>query len=721
MARTNAVPATDGIPPIFHMIARNSHLIVPISFLLLVAVLVVPLPTTVLDLLLCINIAIGAIVLMTTIYMRKPLDFSVFPALLLGTTLFRLVLNVASTRLILSIDSKDPSTATAAAGHMIQAFANFVAGSNAVVGAIIFVILVIVQFVVITKGATRMSEVAARFTLDAMPGKQMAIDADLSAGTIDEKTARERRDEVSREADFYGAMDGASKFVRGDAIAGIIITLINIVGGFAIAKFQLGWTASDAMKTFMLLAIGDGLVSQLPAFLVAIASGLIVARAGGGKTVGEEIPNQLASQPMALYLIAGFLCMLAFTPLPTVPLVGAALFLAGTAYAMQWMAKKRGIGEAMRARDEAARKPVEPPKVEELLSVDTLELEVGYGVVGLVDASRGGDLLDRIAGIRRQLATELGLVMPSVRIRDNMQLDPNEYRVKIRGAVVATGMVYPELLMAMDSGFAHGQLEGIQTKEPAFGLEATWIERSLRDRAESSNWTVVDATSVLATHLAELVRLHADELLTREEVSNLIAQLKQKTPKLVEDLIPAIVKPSDLQKILQALLRERVAIRDLETVVETLAEWIPHTKDHDVLVEYVRNGLRRAICAQYSEVDERGRARLRCVTMDPALEDTISGYIDRNPSGTTFTIPPQLANRIARSVAETARPLSDAGRRIVVLASPSVRAQVRQILEPHIAEFAVLGYNEVVRGTDVESVGLVQLTAAPVPQAAGAA
>jgi flagellar biosynthesis protein FlhA len=721
MARTNAVPATDGIPPIFHMIARNSHLIVPISFLLLVAVLVVPLPTTVLDLLLCINIAIGAIVLMTTIYMRKPLDFSVFPALLLGTTLFRLVLNVASTRLILSIDSKDPSTATAAAGHMIQAFANFVAGSNAVVGAIIFIILVIVQFVVITKGATRMSEVAARFTLDAMPGKQMAIDADLSAGTIDEKTARERRDEVSREADFYGAMDGASKFVRGDAIAGIIITLINIVGGFAIAKFQLGWTASDAMKTFMLLAIGDGLVSQLPAFLVAIASGLIVARAGGGKTVGEEIPNQLASQPMALYLIAGFLCMLAFTPLPTVPLVGAALFLAGTAYAMQWMAKKRGIGEAMRARDEAARKPVEPPKVEELLSVDTLELEVGYGVVGLVDASRGGDLLDRIAGIRRQLATELGLVMPSVRIRDNMQLDPNEYRVKIRGAVVATGMVYPELLMAMDSGFAHGQLEGIQTKEPAFGLEATWIERSLRDRAESSNWTVVDATSVLATHLAELVRLHADELLTREEVSNLIAQLKQKTPKLVEDLIPAIVKPSDLQKILQALLRERVAIRDLETVVETLAEWIPHTKDHDVLVEYVRNGLRRAICAQYSEVDERGRARLRCVTMDPALEDTISGYIDRNPSGTTFTIPPQLANRIARSVAETARPLSDAGRRIVVLASPSVRAQVRQILEPHIAEFAVLGYNEVVRGTDVESVGLVQLTAAPVPQAAGAA
>jgi flagellar biosynthesis protein FlhA len=714
--------ADDGIPVIFHLIARHRHLIVPLSFLGLIGVLVVPLPPAILDVLICFNIALGAIVLMTTIYMRKPLDFSVFPALLLGTTLLRLVLNVATTRLILSIDSKDPVTASAAAGHVIQAFAKFVAGSNAVVGAIIFIILVIVQFIVITKGATRMSEVAARFTLDAMPGKQMAIDADLSAGVIDEKEARSRRDEVSREADFYGAMDGASKFVRGDAIAGIIITIINIVGGFAIAKFQLGWSATDAMKTFMLLAIGDGLASQLPAFLVAIASGLIVARAGGGKTIGEEIPNQLASQPMALYLIGGFLILLSFTPLPTFPLISAGLALGGIAYSMQWLKKKQSANAEVVAREEAARKPVEAPKVEELLAVDTLELEVGYAVVGLVDTSRGGDLLDRIAGIRRHLAVELGLVMPSVRIRDNMQLDPNEYRVKIRGAVIASGMVYPDLMMAMDSGLAHGKLEGIATKEPAFGLEATWIERSQRDKAESANWTVVDATSVLATHLSELVRSHADELLTREEVSNLLAQLKQKTPKLVEDLIPGVVKPSDLQKILQALLRERVAIRDLETIIETLAEWIPHTKDHDVLVEYVRNGLRRAICAQFSEVDERGRAKLRCVTMDPALEDIISGYIDRNPSGTTFTIPPQLANRIARAVAESARPLVEAARKVVVLASPSVRAQVRQILEPHIADVAVLGYNEVVRGTDVESVGLVQLNSAPMPSAvAGAA
>ncbi len=721
MADTIAAPS-DGIPRFFHVVAKYRHLIVPVSFLLLVGVLVVPLPPAVLDLLICVNIAIGAIVLMTTIYMRKPLDFSVFPALLLGTTLFRLVLNVATTRLILSIDSKDPVRAADAAGHVIQAFANFVAGSNAIVGTIIFIILVIVQFVVITKGATRMSEVAARFTLDAMPGKQMAIDADLSAGTIDEKTARARREEISREADFYGAMDGASKFVRGDAIAGIIITIINIIGGFAIAKFQLGWTAGDAMKTFMLLAIGDGLASQLPAFLVAIASGLIVARAGGGKTVGEEIPAQLASQPWALYLISGFLALLALTPLPAVPLLGASMLLSGTAYALQWRARKEAENAVEHERREASSKPVEAPKVEELLTVDTLELEVGYALVGLVDTSRGGDLLDRIAGTRRQLAVELGLVMPSVRIRDNMNVEPNEYRVKIRGAVVASGMVYPTLLMAMDSGLAHGALDGLRTKEPAFGLDAIWIERGLKDKAESSNWTVVDATSVLATHLSEIVRRHADELLTREEVTNLVAQLKQKTPKLVEDLIPNVVRPSDLQKILQALLRERVAIRDLETIVETIAEWAPHTKDHDVLVEYVRNGLRRAICAQYSEVDERGRSRLRCVTMDPALEDVISGYIDRSPSGTTFTIPPALANRIARAVAESAQPLIAESRRVVVLASPSVRAQVRQILDPQIAEVAVLGYNEVVRGTDVESVGLVQLPAGATASAvAGAA
>ncbi len=697
-----------GLPGFLHRVGEHRHLIVPISFLFLIGVLVVPLPAPVMDLLICGNIAIAAIVMMTTMYMRRPLDFSVFPALLLATTLFRLVINVASTRLILSTTTSDPVEAMAGAGHVIQAFANFVAGENPIVGGIIFIILVIVQFVVITKGATRMSEVAARFTLDAMPGKQMAIDADLSAGMISELQARERRETITREADFYGAMDGASKFVRGDAIAGILITIINVLAGFAIAKFQLGWGFNDSVKTFTMLSIGDGLASQIPAFIIAIASGLIVARAGDGSTVGEEIPKQLASQPMALYLIAGFLTLLSATPLPTFPLLLAASGLAGMAWYIGWKERRLKSGEADEARVKAA-VPAPPQPVEELLSVDVLELEIGYGLVQLVDTSRGGDLLDRISAIRRQLAVELGLVMPPVRIRDNMQLSPNEYRVRIRGASVGEGVLYPELLMAMDAGLANGRLQGVAAKEPAFGLDATWIEQSMRGRAEAMNFTVVDATSVMATHVTEIVRRHGEELLTREEISNLLTQLKTRAPKLVEDTVPAVVKPGELQKVLQSLLRERVPIRDLETILETLADWMPHTRDPEVLVEYVRNALRRTICAMHSEPDENGRPRLHCVTMDPAVEDLVSGYIDRGPAGTTFSIPPQLAARIARAVTETSQPLINAGRVPIVVTSPAVRAQVRQALDPHIPGVVVLGYNEIAKGIDVESVGLVQV------------
>jgi flagellar biosynthesis protein FlhA len=715
----SSVPVSPGIPAIFHRLVTYRHFLVPLAFLGLLGVLVVPLPPAVMDILICGNIAIAAVVLMTTMYMKRPLDFSVFPALLLATTLFRLVLNVASTRLILSVDTPNPAEAMYTAGHVIQAFAEFVAGQNPVVGGIIFLILVIVQFLVITKGATRMSEVAARFTLDAMPGKQMAIDADLSAGLINESEAKSRRETVTREADFYGAMDGASKFVRGDAIAGIIITLINVIGGFAIAKFQLGWTMGDALKTFTMLAIGDGLTSQIPAFIIAIAAGLIVARAGDGRTIGEEIPNQLASQPMALYLIAGFLGVLSLTPLPTLPLLIAAGGLAGIAWLLGRDAKAK-LADAAAAERAKASVPAAAAPVEDLLGVDVLEIEIGYGLVQLVDQQRGGDLLDRIAAIRRQLAVELGLVMPPVRLRDNMQLPPNEYRVKIRGAAVGDGTVYPDLLMAMDVGISSARLQGIAAKEPAFGLDATWIEPALRMRAETMNYTVVDATSVIATHLTELVRRHADELLTREEVNNLLTQLKSKSPKLVEETVPALVKAAELQKVLQALLRERIPIRDLETVLETLADWVPHTRDIDVLVEYVRNALRRTICSMHGEADERGRLRLHCVTMDPAVEDIINGYIDRGPTGTAFTIPPHLAARIAKSVNETAEPLVTAGRAAIVVASPAVRAQVRQLLEPYVPGVVVLGYNEIAKGVDVESVGLVQFAGVP-GQVAGVA
>ena len=708
------------IPAFVYRIAEYRHLIVPVGFLMLIGVLVVPLPTVMLDVLISANIALAAIVMLTTIYMKRPLDFSVFPALLLATTLFRLVLNVASTRLILGAGELDRADASSAGGEVIEAFAGFVAGSNPIIGAIIFIILIVVQFLVITKGATRMSEVAARFTLDAMPGKQMAIDADLSAGLISEQDARSRREEITREADFYGAMDGASKFVRGDAIAGIIITMVNILGGFAIAMLQYGWTGQEAIQIFGMLAIGDGLVSQIPAFIIAIAAGLIVARAGGSQHIGMEIPSQLASQPMALGLISGFLILLAMTPLPTFPLLGSALATGAIAWFMFRLETEERSEKELNARQEADAERSEPRPVEDLLGVDVLELEVGYGLVQLVDEGAGGDLLDRVAMIRRQLAAELGLVMPPVRIRDNMQLPPDRYNVKIRGATVDEGEVHPNLLMAMDSGLATMPLDGVQGKEPAFGLEAVWIEPAMRQRAETLNYTVVDPTSVVATHLTEIVRRHAEELLTREEVANLIEQLKENAPRLVEETIPAQFKPGELQKVLQALLREGVPVRDLEAIVETLGDWVTHTRDPDVLVEYVRNTLKRTICRINSEPDEEGKSRLHCVTMDPEVEDLLNGYIDRGPAGTSISVPPAIATRIARSVAETAAPLTAAGRPIVVVSSPTVRAPLRQILGPHIAGVVVLGYNEIIDGLDVQSVGLVQIQddAAPSPETA---
>ncbi len=708
------------LPAIFHRIAAHRHLIVPVGFLALVGVLVVPLPPLAMDVLISANIALASIVLLTTIYMNRPLDFSVFPALLLGTTLFRLVLNVASTRLILSAGELSPTEASTAAGEVIEAFANFVAGSNPIIGGIIFVILIVVQFLVITKGATRMSEVAARFTLDAMPGKQMAIDADLSAGLLTEDQARARREEVTREADFYGAMDGASKFVRGDAIAGLIITAVNILGGFAIAMLMYDYTGAEALQVFGMLSIGDGLVSQIPAFIVAIAAGLIVARAGTGQNIGMEIPAQLASQPTALFLIGGFLGLLSLTPLPTVPLMGAGVLIAGIGWTMRRMTMLEQGRREVEARREAEQERAQPKPAEELIGVDVLELELGYSLVRLVDAANGGDLLERISGIRQQLAVELGMVMPPVRIRDNMQMQPDHYRIKIRGAVVDEGEVQPDLLMAMDSGLATGELEGIRRKEPAFGLEATWIDPALRHRAESLNYTVVDPTSVLGTHLGEVVRRHADELLTREEVGNLVEQLKAKAPKLVEEVVPTLVKPGELQKVLQSLLRESVPIRDLETVIETLGDWVGHTRDTDVLVEYVRNALRRSICTMHAELDESGRPRLYVVTMDPEVEDRINAHVERGAAGTTVSVPPRLAGDVGRAVADAARPLVDAGRPIIVVTSPTVRAPLRQILHSHLAGVVVLGYNELVDGFDVESVGLVQLpkaatVAAPQP------
>ena len=687
---------------------RWKSLAVPFAFMCMMAVLVVPLPPALLDVLIAANISAAAVILLTVVYMERPLEFSVFPALLLGTTLYRLCLNIATTRLILSTEATTANEAASAAGEVIRAFGQFVAGDSPIVGAVIFCILVIVQFVVITKGSTRISEVAARFTLDAMPGKQMAIDADLTAGLITEAEARERREAIMREADFYGAMDGASKFVRGDAVAGIIITLINILGGFAIGAIAKGWSLRESLAVFTRLTIGDGLVSQIPAFVIAIAAGLIVARSGAKQDLGTDLTNQLTSKPRALYITAGFLGMMAFTGLPALPMLACSAAIAGVGYVVS-----RGVRAveaervAAESRAEASGQP-KAPAPDELLKIDHLELEVGYGLVRLVNEADGGNLLERIAMVRRQLAAELGLILPPVRIRDNSQLETTTYRIKIRGNQVASGQTFPAQWLAMDSGLAQGPIEGEPTKEPAFGLDAWWIPEHLRARAEAQGYTVVDATSVLITHFTETIKRHADELLTREEVNNLVANLKERAPKLTEEIIPDKVKPGELQKVLQALLRERVPVRDLETIVETMGEWIAHTRDTDVLVEYVRNGLRRTIAGQYATPDEEGRPRLYCITVDPRLEDTIASYVERSDVGTTITMPPSVSNRIVQLLDQSLRSLIHAGRPPVILTSPQIRGPLRRIIEPHLPQAAVLGYNEVPQGLEVESLALVQ-------------
>ncbi|MHC4976616.1 MAG: flagellar biosynthesis protein FlhA [Planctomycetota bacterium] len=702
------------VPAWAKLVAQYKGYLVPLGFISLLVVIIVPLPPVIMDVLIAMNISIAVITLLTTVYISSVLEFSVFPALLLGTTLFRLVLNIASTRLILTADANSPQEAVGVAGKVISAFGSFVAGDSVIVGSIIFLILIIVQFVVITKGATRISEVAARFTLDAMPGKQMAIDADLNAGIIDENEARDRREKIQQEADFFGAMDGASKFVRGDATAGIIITVVNIIGGFSIGAIHKGWSLGETVEVFTRLTIGDGLVSQVPSFILAIAAGLVVTRTGATDALGDEMADQLAAKPIALILAASFLAMLAFTPLPALPLLGVAITLAGIAFFMTRTQRAIASQAQAQAQQQAATQAnAEAPEVDKLLKLDTMELEIGYGLVAIVDANSGGDLLDRISAIRRQLTVELGLVMPPVRIRDNMSLEPNQYRVKIKGNAVEEGTVYPTKLLAMDPGVATDEIEGIPTREPAFGLNAWWIEPAQRDRAESLNYTVVDPTSVLATHITEIVKKHAQELLTREEVSNLIENLKERAPRLVEDVVPEIVKLGDLQKVLQNLLRERVPIRDLETIIETLADWSPRTPDLDILTEYTRNALKRTITLQHavpSEVSADGSRqtdRIICVTIDPALEDVINSYVDRTANATNLAMPASVATRIASKILESLKPVMGAGHQPVILASPQVRAIVRQIIEPHLPSAAVLGYNEIVPSIEVESMALV--------------
>jgi len=690
--------------PILSAIQRNRGMLLPFAAIALLMVILIPLPPWVLDFMLVMNLTLSAIVLVTTIFVNSPLEFSVFPSLLLGVTLFRLVLNAATTRLILTAGDRaaNPDLAMAAAGHVVMAFSQFVSGNSLAVGVIIFIIIVVIQFVVITKGATRIAEVAARFTLDAMPGKQMAIDADLNAGVIQEAEARRRRDAIAQEADFYGAMDGASKFVRGDAVAAIIITFVNVLGGLYVGMVEHNWPFMKCLGLYTRLTIGDGLVSQVPAFIVSLGAGLIVTRTSSRANLGDEMLGQVLAKPQALIVASAFLLLMAITDLPKPPLLLMGASCAALAFLLT-RNQQRVMAAAAKEKQQAATKK-EPEKVEKLLDVDTMELEVGYGLVRLVDAAKGGDLMDRISMIRRQIAMDLGVIVPPIRIRDNMQLQANDYVVKIRGQAIGRGVTYPEQFLAMDNGATSGAIPGAEaTIEPAFGLPAYWVTESQRAQAELLNYTVVEATSVLATHLTELIKSHAAELLTRQEIKNLIDNLKARVPALVEEVIPTIVKPGELQKVMQNLLRERVPVRDLETIIETLGDWAGRTKDLDVLTEYVRNSLARAICKQY--VDDQDR--LFVITLDPALEDFINSHIERGEHGTSNRIPPQAAQQIVQRIAARTGELTQTGRSAVLLCSPQVRGSLRKMIESNLPQVAVLSFNEIVQGINVEAVALV--------------
>lgn len=678
-------------------IRRAQDLILPIGIIVSVLILLVPLPPALMDVLLAGNITISIIVLLTTIYVRSPLEFSIFPSILLATTLARLVLNVATTRLILTGAGSEGNEA---AGGVITAFADFVAGDgNIVTGLIIFIIIVVIQFVVITKGATRISEVTARFALDGMPGKQMAIDADLNAGIIDEHEAQSRREEITQQADFYGAMDGASKFVRGDAVAGIVITVINIVGGLIIGMTQYGMSLTEAGKIFTQLTIGDGLVGQVPAFLISLAAALLVTRSTQKSNLPQQFIQQLFSRPQAMAVAGGFLAVLIMTDLPRTPLMVLCAACIGMARVMT-----RKEAERLSSEEETANKP-EPAaeeRIEDYLTVDPMEVEVGVGLIRLADPKRGGDLLERVQRVRQSVASEIGIIMPKVRIRDNMRLDPNEYRIKIADMPVAQDRIEPSNLLAIDSGMTTGPIEGIATKDPAFGTEARWIIPGLQDQAELMGYTVVEPGAVLATHLTEICRRNADEILTRDATKHLIDELKQSQPTVIDELIPAVMSLAEVQSVLQALLREQVSIRQLALILETLGDYAGRTKDTVLLSEYVRHRLARQICTRYRNKE----GQLHVIALDPAMEDRIRAGFEHNERGMFVKMSPPAIEATCKAIAAELPKLTTANHTPILLVSPQIRAALKQMTENQLPQLVVLSFNEITRDTQIVTLGM---------------
>jgi flagellar biosynthesis protein FlhA len=670
----------------------NRGMIFPIACVSLLLVLLIPLPPGVLDFLLVLNLTLSVVILVTTIYVQSPREFAVFPSLLLAITLFRLVLNVATTRLILSGDGS-----AASAGEVVHAFSHIVTKGSVAVGAIIFLIIFVIQFVVISKGGSRISEVAARFELDALPGKQMAIDADVNAGLITQQQAQERRKEVAQQADFYAAMDGAGKFVRGDAIAGIVITLVNIIGGLYVGMSARELSLSESLQRWTTLTIGDGLVSQIPAFIVALGAGLIVTRQSGDSDLGEDVIGQVLAKPQALLVAAVFLAILATMGMPLVPLI----ILGGCCLGLAYVVRKP-------AEQATENQPATPTKketrdVQRLLDVDVLELAVGHGLASLAN----DELLDRVVAVREQIAVELGIVVPAITVRDSDKLGVNDYAIKIRGQLVARGVAYPDQFLAIDTGEAAGPIQhGEETADPARHRLAYWITEPQRDDAEMLGYVVLEAPAVMLSHVTEVVRAHAHELLTRQAVKNLLDNLKTRASAVVEEVVPALIKPGELQKVLQNLLRERVPVRDLETILETLGDHAARTKDSEMLTDAVRVALARAICKQYADEHDR----LFCLMLDPHLEEIIAGHLEHADGvvgSSVMTMPPAQQQRIGQEIADHAESAERDGHSVVVLTSPAVRAAVKKLVETLAPHLAVLSLAEVVGDVRPEVVSVI--------------
>ena len=657
--------------------------------------LIIPVPLFLLDLLFALNIALSMIILFNALFSKEPLDMSAFPTLLLLTTLFRLSLNVSSTRNILL---------KADAGNVVDTFGNFVGGGNLVVGAIVFFVLVIMQLLVINKGSERVSEVTARFTLDAMPGKQMAIDADLNTGAITDEEAKERREKIQQESAFFGSMDGATKYVKGDATAGLVITVLNFVGGIAIGVLMNGMDINAAVQRYSILTIGDGLVSQIPSLMISLSTGILVTKGSKEADVGNILRRQLFSTPKVLNIVGIALIGLGlFTPLNMLVFCAYGIMFLLTARMIANQLEMTETDEAVSEEEESAEEIRRPENVSSLLQVDAIELEFGYGIIPLADVNQGGDLLDRVVMIRRQIALELGCVVPMIRLRDNIQLNPNQYLIKIKGVPVSEGEILFDHYMAMNPGYVEEEISGIPTFEPSYHLPALWITESQRERAESLGYTVVDPPSIIATHLMEIIRSHLDELLTRQDVHNLIENVKEANETLVSELVPKLLNVGEIQKVLQNLLAEGISIRDLVTIFETLADYAPTTHDTDVLTEYVRQSLKRAISNQYFNNNETTSV----VTLDPNVEQVIMDSVKQTEQGAYLALDPDYTNRLMTSLREETDKLEELGRTPIIITSPIVRMYLKKLTQEQFRNLHVLSYNEIDSDVELQSVGMV--------------